>query len=71
MGDECGKCIDNCPQKAISYHIKGTKIGYKTSIARMLYIYPAFLFLSIMCGGMIQGALYRIILFITTGSLVN
>lgn len=68
---KCGKCIDNCPKKAISYHVKGTPAGHKCGKARMLYIYPAFLFLSIMCGGMIQGALYRIILLITTGSLIK
>lgn len=68
---KCGKCIDNCPKKAISYHVKGTQAGYKCGKARMLYIYPAFLFLSVMCGGMIQGALYRIMLLITTGSLIK
>lgn len=68
---KCGKCIDNCPKKAISYHVKGTQAGHKCGKARMLYIYPAFLFLSIMCGGMIQGALYRIMLLISTGSIIK
>lgn len=68
---KCGKCIDNCPKKAISYHVKGTSAGHKCGKARMLFIYPAFLLLSIMCGGMIQGALYRIMLLITTGSLIK
>lgn len=68
---KCGKCIDNCPKKAISYHVKGTSAGHKCAKARMLYIYPAFLFLSIMCGGMIYSALYRIMLLITTGSIIK
>lgn len=68
---KCGKCIDNCPKNAISYHVKGTSAGHKCAKARMLYIYPAFLFLSIMCGGMIYNALYRIMLLITTGSIIK
>jgi polyferredoxin len=68
---KCGKCVDECPKRAISYHIKGTPVGVKSHIARMAFLYPAFLFLAIMASGMISGAVYRILLLATTGSFVK
>jgi len=68
---KCGKCVDECPKRAVSYHIKGTPVGVKPHIARMAFVYPAFLFLAIMAGGMISGAVYRILLLATTGSMVK
>lgn len=65
---KCGKCIDICPASAISYHIKGTKIGVKTNLSRYLFLYPAYIFaLTIGGGAMIKG-LYRLLKLITTGS---
>lgn len=66
----CGKCIDECPHGAISYHVKGTSPAAAGERARMLFIYPAFLFLAIFGGGMIQDGIYRVLLFITTGSMI-
>ena len=66
----CGKCIDECPQNAISYHVKGTSPIAAGGRARILFIYPAFLFLAIFGGGMIQDGMYRILLLITTGSMI-
>lgn len=68
---KCGKCIDECPKKAISYHIKGTTVGHKCGRSRLLFIYTSFLFLSVMGGGMISSAIYRILLLITTGHITN
>jgi ferredoxin-type protein NapH len=66
----CGRCVDACPKGAIRYHIKGTPVGKHPTAARLLFLYPAFLFLAIMGGGFIRDALHRIILGITTGSMV-
>ncbi|UCD53405.1 MAG: 4Fe-4S binding protein [Phycisphaerales bacterium] len=68
---KCGGCIDECPKDAISYHIKGTRVGVKPQTARMMFVYPAFLFLSIMGSGMMAGAAYRMLLLITTGNVIQ
>lgn len=68
---KCGKCVDECPKGAVSYHLKGTSVGVKSHIARMAFVYPAFLFLAIMGSGVISGAVYRILLLATTGSLIK
>jgi polyferredoxin len=68
---KCGRCVDVCPRKAISYHIKGTPAGVTSHIARMAFLYPAFLFLAIMSGTMISTAVYRILLLATTGSMIR
>jgi ferredoxin-type protein NapH len=68
---KCGKCVDECPKRAIAYHVKGTPVGVRSHIARMAFVYPAFLFLAIMGSGMISGAVYRILLLVTTGSLIQ
>jgi ferredoxin-type protein NapH len=68
---KCGKCVDQCPTGAISYHIKGTLPQSRPARARMLFLYPAFLFLTVFGGGMIQDGLYRILLLITTGSMIK
>ena len=68
---KCGRCIDACPRKAVSYHIKGTEIGVNTELKRNLFLYSA-LFLSLfMSGSAIIPAVYRILLFISTGSFVS
>lgn len=68
---KCGKCVEACPAGAISFHIKGTDVGGSEGKARMMFIYPAFLLLAIMGGGMISGAIYRVLLLITTGSMLK
>jgi polyferredoxin len=67
---KCGKCVDTCPNHAISYHIKGTKPGASPLAARLLFLYPAFLFLATFGGGMLISAIWRILLLITTGSMI-
>jgi|GEM_PF-206808 len=73
---KCGKCIDICPQNAISYHIKGMpkngKIGKLLSlVSRYVFLLIAFIFIGTIGGGEIIDGMYRILLFITTGSFVQ
>jgi polyferredoxin len=68
---KCGRCVDECPRNAISYHIKGTPVGAKSQVARLMFVYAAFLLLAIMGSGMIAGAVRRILLLITTGSMIE
>lgn len=42
----CGKCLDNCPASAIHYHVKGTPEGSHPELARILFLYPAFLIMA-------------------------
>jgi ferredoxin-type protein NapH len=67
---KCGKCVDQCPQQAISFHIKGTPLGRKQNRARMFFLYPAFMVLAAMGGSMMQDAIHRVMLLITTGKLI-
>lgn len=67
----CGKCVDACPHGAATFHVKGTKVNSRPGGARLLFIFPAFLFLSVFGGSMIQDGLYRLLLLATTGSLIR
>jgi NAD-dependent dihydropyrimidine dehydrogenase PreA subunit len=68
---KCGKCVDDCPKGAATFHIKGTPLRLGDKKARLLYLYPAFLFLVTFGSGMIQDAMRRVILFAGTGSLLR
>lgn len=68
---KCGRCVDACPKGAISYHIKGTPVGAKAWFARMMFVYPAYLLLATMGSDMIAGATYRLLLLVTTGSILK
>jgi polyferredoxin len=67
---KCGKCVDACPKKAISFHIKGTRLFSSPRLARVLFLYPAFLFLTAIGGGMLIQAIMRVIHLATSGSLI-
>jgi ferredoxin-type protein NapH len=67
----CGKCIEVCPREAISFHIKGTDVGGSGRKAQLMFIYPAFLLLAVMGSGMISGAIYRVLMLMTTGSMIK
>jgi polyferredoxin len=56
---KCGYCVDHCPRKAVSFHIKGVPVGESASRARLLFVYPAYLFGAIIAMGSIAGALER------------
>ncbi len=68
---KCGKCIDNCPKGALSFHIKGTPIGTRRQAQRLLFLYPAFLFLTTLAGSSFQSTIIRITGLITRGSLLT
>lgn len=70
MCNKCGRCVDTCTKGAITYHIKGTKIGVRPVIARNIYLYTAFVFVATMGSGMISGAVQKVLLLITTGSMI-
>lgn len=65
----CGRCVDVCPIGAVSYHVKGTRVGANPNVARVLFLLPAFLFLSAIGGGMISTAVWRLLKLATTGSM--
>ena len=68
---KCGACVDICPQSAVSFHIKGTPLTTKNKhTARLLFLYPAFIFLALMSGGYLQDALAKIINLTATGSTI-
>lgn len=68
---KCGRCIDSCPKGALSFHVKGTSWKDRRLLQRVLFLYPAFLFLATMSGGTIQNAIVRIMGLLTTGSLLT
>jgi len=68
---KCGKCVDECPKGAIDFHIQGTPGAASARKARLLYLYPAYLFLVTFSGGMIQDALRRVYLLASTGSVLG
>jgi ferredoxin-type protein NapH len=67
----CGKCADACPKGAITYHVKGTPPGSRPRAARLLFLFPAFLFLATFSAGSIQDTVRRVYLLVTTGSLLR
>lgn len=58
---KCGKCVDACPTGAMRFHIKCTPIDKHTTIARTLFIFPAYTFLVTLCGGSVANGLALII----------
>jgi len=67
---KCGKCVDNCPKGALLFHVKGTSLTGSAATFRLLFLYPAFLFLVTMAGSNIQDTILRIMRLITTGSMI-
>ncbi|MDO8803673.1 MAG: 4Fe-4S binding protein [Elusimicrobiota bacterium] len=47
----CGKCSDRCPAGAIHYHVRGTPEGSGRELARLLFLYPAFLIMVFFVSG--------------------
>ena len=68
---KCGKCVDECPRGAALFHVKGTRLDPSRRWPRLLFLYPAFLFLVTFGGGMIRGGIERLILLASTGSLLH
>jgi ferredoxin-type protein NapH len=68
---KCGHCVDTCPREAISYHIKGTSLRASPAVARVLFLYPAYLLLLFLGGGIVASGLLRILRLVTTGSMLS
>ena len=67
----CARCIDKCPKGAMSYHIRGTKLFVKSELKRILFLYPAFFVAAFIGVSAIQQCLYRIVIFLSTGSFIR
>jgi polyferredoxin len=67
---KCAQCIDACPQGAIHYHIKGTPIKASPTVAKVLFLYPAYMLLMTLGAGSVAAAIWRIITLVTTGSML-
>lgn len=68
---KCGKCVDLCTKGAATFHIKGTPVRLRDGKARLLFLYPAFLFLVTFGSGMMIDGMRRVILLASTGSLLR
>ncbi|MDD5627823.1 MAG: 4Fe-4S binding protein [Elusimicrobia bacterium] len=66
---KCGKCVDSCPQGAVHFHVKGTGPQAHRETARVLFLYPAFLFLATFAGGNCMDAIAKLVRLATTGRL--
>jgi polyferredoxin len=66
---KCGQCVDECPRQAVAFHIKGTGAGVRPNLARVLFLYPAFLVFALMGGGMFAFAIGHLLRFVFTGSV--
>jgi ferredoxin-type protein NapH len=68
---KCAQCVDTCPQGAIAYHIKGTPLKANPTVAKVLFLYPAYILLMFLGAGSVAAALYRILMLVTTGSMLH
>ena len=66
---KCGKCVDHCPKQAAAFHIKGTPLTVTAQSAKLLFLYPAFIFATAIGGGFIYRALVRLFTLMATGSM--
>jgi ferredoxin-type protein NapH len=67
---KCGKCIDKCSKQAIHYHIKGTPTNKRLTLARTLFLFPAFTLLVIFTGDSMQYGITLLIKLFTSGSII-
>jgi polyferredoxin len=64
---KCGRCADGCRAGAISFAVKGAALKPETS--RLLFLYPAFLFLTGFGGSIAADAVARLIILALTGRM--
>ena len=67
----CAHCIDTCPEGAISFHVKGTPLKASPTVARVLYLYPAYFLMALVGGSTVTNGLYRLLTLVTTGSILR
>lgn len=58
---KCGKCADLCPKNAITYHIKGTSLNVGARLAKILFLYIAFILLAAFGGDFIVDSLSKLL----------
>lgn len=58
---KCGKCVDSCPKGALRFHLKGSSLSASPRLARVLLLYPAFIFITAIGGSMITNASLRVL----------
>jgi ferredoxin-type protein NapH len=68
---KCAQCVDVCPREAISYHVKGTPLKASPAAAPVLFLYPAYLLLLFLGGGIVAAGLLRILRLVATGSMLS
>ncbi len=49
---KCGACVDACPRDAVSFHIRGTEVGFRPERARLMFLYATWA-MAVMFGGSI------------------
>jgi ferredoxin-type protein NapH len=67
---KCGQCVDACPKGAVSYHVKGTRIGVSPNKARLFFLYTAYILFGVLGGHIITFGVWRILKLVTTGSII-
>jgi len=67
---KCGRCVEQCPKGAIEYHVRGTAPAAHPLVARVLYLYPAYLLMVAVGGGIFADGLWRLLKLIVTGSML-
>ncbi|MBN1438960.1 MAG: hypothetical protein JW929_06070 [Anaerolineales bacterium] len=66
---QCGQCGDVCPKQAIAFHARGTGVGIRPELARVLFLFPAFLVFAAGNGGTIAFGLGHLLRLIFIGSV--
>lgn len=66
---KCGKCVDHCPRQAAAFHVKGTPLTPTAQGARLLFLYPSYIFAAAVGGGLIYSALVRVLKLAVSGSM--
>ncbi|MCQ2203086.1 MAG: 4Fe-4S binding protein [Bacteroidales bacterium] len=58
---KCGRCVDECPTGAMQMHIKGTPLGKHFTVARLLFLYPAYSLMITLIGSSVANAISLIL----------